>query len=150
MQKCLYKGLCPKLSTNMFFRNGENSITSPVTVIEFKRPKRANYSNGENPIMQALRYSRTILEGRYEMPEGIEPVKVSKQNTPVYVYIVCDIVPKIRELAETSNLTVSPDNEGYFGYMSSYNAYVKIMSFKKVIDDATMRNKIFFHKLGLE
>lgn len=134
----------------MFFRNGENNITSPVTVIEFKRPKRTNYSKGENPIMQALRYSRTILEGRYEMPDGIEPVKVSKQNTPVYVYIVCDIVPQIRELAETSNLTISPDNEGYFGYMSSYNAYVEIMSFKKVIDDATMRNKIFFHKLGLE
>ena len=66
------------------------------------------------------------------------------------VYIVCDIVSQIREFAEQSNLTVSPDDEGYFGYVSSYNAYVEIMSFKKVIDDATMRNKIFFHKLGLE
>lgn len=134
----------------MFFRNGENSITSPVTVIEFKRPKRKDYSDADNPISQALRYSRKILDGKYEMPDGIEPVKVNRQSTPVYVYIVCDIVPQIREFAEQSNLTVSPDDEGYFGYVSSYNAYVEIMSFKKVIDDATMRNKIFFHKLGLE
>lgn len=34
------------------------------------------------------------------MPDGIEPVKVNRQSTPVYVYIVCDIVSQIREFAE--------------------------------------------------
>lgn len=134
----------------MFFRNGENVITSPITIVEFKRPKRTNYPDNENPIQQALRYSRKILSGKYEMPDGIENVKVNKDNTPVYIYIVCDIVDKIREFADMANLSVSPDDEGYFGYISQYNAYVEIMSFKKVIEDATMRNKIFFHKLGLE
>lgn len=134
----------------MFFRNGENVITSPITIVEFKRPKRENYPDNENPIQQALRYSKKILDGKYEMPESIEKVKVNKDNTPVYIYIVCDIVDKIREFADLANLSVSPDDEGYFGYISKYNAYVEIMSFRKVIEDATMRNKIFFHKLGLE
>ena len=134
----------------MFFRNGENVITSPITIVEFKRPKRENYPDNENPIQQALRYSRKILDGKYEMPEGVEKVKVNKDNTPVYIYIVCDIVDKIREFADLVNLSVSPDDEGYFGYISKYNAYVEVMSFRKVIEDATMRNKIFFHKLGLE
>lgn len=134
----------------MFFRNGENNITSPITIVEFKRPKRTNFPDDENPIQQALRYSKKILNGKYEMPDGIEKVKVNKDNTPVYIYIVCDIVDKIRDFADLSNLSVSPDDEGYFGYIPKYNAYVEIMSFKKVIDDATMRNKIFFHKLGLE
>lgn len=134
----------------MFFRNGENVITSPITIVEFKRPKRENYPDNENPIQQALRYSRTILDGKYEMPKGVEKVKVNKNNTPVYIYIVCDIVDKIREFADLANLSVSPDDEGYFGYVPKYNAYVEIMSFRKVIEDATMRNKIFFHKLGLE
>ena len=58
---------------------------------------------------------KKILDGKYEMPDGIEPVKVNRQSTPVYVYIVCDIVSQIREFAEQSNLTVSPDDEGYFG-----------------------------------
>lgn len=84
------------------------------------------------------------------MPDGIEPIKVSKTNTPVYLYIVCDIVPKIRDFATLSNLTVSPDDEGYFGFIPGYNAYVEIMSFKKLVDDAKMRNQIFFKKLGIE
>lgn len=134
----------------MFFRNGENVITSPITIVEFKRPKRKNYPDNENPIQQALRYSKKILEGKYEMPDGIENVKVNENNTPVYIYIVCDIVEKIREFAGMASLSVSPDDEGYFGYIAQYHAYVEIMSFKKVIEDATMRNKIFFHKLGLE
>lgn len=134
----------------MFFRNGENAITSPITIVEFKRPKRTNYPDDENPIQQALRYSKKILDGKYEMPDGIDKVKVNKESTPVYIYIVCDIVDKIREFAKFASLSVSPDDEGYFGYISQYNAYVEIMSFKKVIQDAAMRNKIFFHKLGLE
>lgn len=140
----------PFYNEKMFFRNGENNITSPITIVEFKRPKRTNYPDDENPIQQALRYSRKILDGKYEMPDGIEKVKVNKDSTPVYIYIVCDIVDKIREFADLANLSVSPDDEGYFGYISSYNAYVEIMSFRKVIEDATMRNKIFFHKLGIE
>lgn len=134
----------------MFYRNGENTITSPVSIFEFKRPKRTNYPDDENPIAQACKYARKILDGKYEMPDGIEPVKVSKTNTPVYLYIVCDIVPKIREFATLSNLTVSPDDEGYFGFIPGYNAYVEIMSFKKLVEDAKMRNKVFFKKLGLE
>ena len=134
----------------MFYRNGENVLTSPVSIFEFKRPKRTNYPDDENPIAQACRYARKILDGKYEMPDGIEQVKVSKTNTPVYLYIICDIVPKIRDFATLANLTVSPDDEGYFGFMPGYNAYVEIMSFKKLVDDARMRNKIFFKKLGIE
>ena len=134
----------------MFYRNGENVLTSPVSIFEFKRPKRTNYPDDENPIAQACRYARKILDGKYEMPDGIEQVKVSKTNTPVYLYIVCDIVPKIRDFATLANLTVSPDDEGYFGFMPGYNAYVEVMSFKKLVDDARMRNKIFFKKLGIE
>lgn len=134
----------------MFYRNGDNIITSPVTIFEFKRPKRTNYPDDENPINQACRYSRKILEGKYEMPEGLEPIKVDKNHTPVYIYIICDIAPKIQEFADQANLTISPDGEGYFGYMSKYNAYVEIKSFRKLVDDAKMRNKVFFKKLGLE
>ena len=67
------------------YRNGENITTSPITIFEFKRPKRTNYSDNENPIMQACRYAEKIREGKYEMPEGLEPIKVSRE-TPVYIY----------------------------------------------------------------
>lgn len=133
-----------------FYRNGENIITSPIAIVEFKRPKRTNYPDSENPIMQALRYAQKILGGKYEMPDGIEKIDVDPNHTPVYVYIICDITDKIDEFARmTGSLTISPDREGYYGYVKDFNAYVEIKSYKKVITDAKMRNQIFFNKLGL-
>lgn len=133
-----------------FFRNGDNVITSPIVIVEFKRPKRTNYPDDENPIMQALRYAQKILDGKYEMPDGLEKIDVDSKRTPVYVYIVCDIVKKIEEFAKmTGSLSIAPDGEGYFGYLKDFNAYVEIKSYKKVITDANMRNQIFFNKLGI-
>lgn len=135
--------------SGLFYRNGENEITSPIAIVEFKRPKRKNYPDDENPINQALRYAKKILEGKYEMPDGIEEVVVNRQVTPVYIYIVCDIVPKIEEFADFAKLSITPDKQGYIGYNDKYNAYIEIKSFKKLIDDAKMRNQIFFNKIGL-
>lgn len=135
--------------SGLFYRNGENEMSSPIAIVEFKRPKRKNYPDDENPINQALRYAKKILEGKYEMPDGIEEVIVNRRVTPVYIYIVCDIVPKIEEFAEFAKLSITPDGQGYIGYNDSYNAYIEIKSFKKLIDDAKMRNQIFFKKLGL-
>lgn len=135
--------------SGLFYRNGDNAITSPIAIVEFKRPKRTNYPDEENPINQALRYAGKILAGRYEMPDGLEEVVVNKNVTPVYIYIVCDIVSKIEEFAHFAGLAITPDGQGFFGYNSQYNAYIEIKSFKKVIDDAKMRNQIFFRKLGL-
>lgn len=132
-----------------FYRNGENVITSPIAIVEFKRPKRKNYPDDENPITQALRYAGKILEGKYELPEGLEEIDVDKSRTPVYIYIVYDIVDKIAEFADFAQLSISPDGQGYFGYNKKYNAYIEIKSFKKVVEDARTRNQIFFHKLGL-
>ena len=52
--------------SGLFYRNGDNAITSPIAIVEFKRPKRTNYPDEENPINQALRYAGKILAGKYE------------------------------------------------------------------------------------
>lgn len=135
--------------SSMFYRNGENNVSSPIAIVEFKRPKRDNYPANENPIAQALDYADKILNGKYEMPGGIEEVVVNRAVTPVYIYIVCDITKKIEQYASMSNLSKTPDDQGYIGYMKDYNAYIEIKSYKKVYEDAKMRNQIFFKKLGL-
>ena len=135
--------------SGLFYRNGTNDVSSPIAIVEFKRPKRDNYPANENPIAQALEYADKILDGKYEMPDGIEEVVVNRAVTPVYIYIVCDITKKIEQYASMSNLAKTPDNQGYIGYMKDYNAYIEIKSYKKVFDDAQMRNQIFFKKLGI-
>ena len=132
------------------FRSGDNNYSNPLTIFEFKRPKRENYSAEDDPIMQVGKYVKDIRAGKYEIPEGLEKIKVN-DYTPVYAYIICDLTTKIREFAQDMHsLTKSPDDEGYFGFHRGYNMYIEVISFKKMMDDATLRNKIFFKKLQLE
>lgn len=131
------------------FRSGDNEYSNPLTIVEFKRPKREEYSQDDDPILQVGKYVQAIREGKYETPEGLEKLKVN-DCTPVYGYIVCDLVKRIDEFATQYQLTKSPDNEGYFGFHRGYMMYIEIISYKKLLKDATLRNKIFFKKLNLE
>ena len=131
------------------FRGGDNEFSNPLTIFEFKRPKRESYTQEEDPILQIGQYLDKIRQGKYELPEGLEVIKVN-DNTPVYGYIVCDLTEKIRGFARMHQLTVSPDDEGFFGYHTGYKIYLELFSFKKLLKDANLRNKIFFSKLGLQ
>lgn len=42
------------------------------------------------------------------------------------------------------------DGQGYIEYNDGYNAYIKIESFIKLINDTEMGNQIFFKKFGLQ
>lgn len=131
------------------FRNGDNEFSNPLTIFEFKRPKRTIYKQEEDPILQIGNYLKEIKAGKYETPGGIETIKVN-ENTPVYGFVICDLTDKINEFATLHQLTISPDLEGYFGYHRGFGMYVEIISYKKLLKDASLRNKIFFKKLQLE
>lgn len=131
------------------FRNGDNEFSNPVTIFEFKRPKRKNYREKDDPILQIGKYLNKIRLGKYEMPNGLEPIKVN-DCTPIYGYVIADITPKIIEFATNNQLTESPDKEGYFGFHRGFKMYIEIISFRKLLKDATLRNRIFFKKLQLE
>ncbi|OSZ82093.1 ATP-binding protein [Chitinophagaceae bacterium IBVUCB1] len=130
------------------FRNGDNEFSNPLTVFEFKRPKRETYKQEEDPVLQVGEYIEKIRAGKYELPDGLEKVKVN-ENTPVYCYVVADLTDKIKGFAKVHSLTQSPDGEGYFGFHSGYKMYVEIISFRKLLRDANLRNKIFFNKLNI-
>ena len=131
------------------FRNGDNEFSNPLTVFEFKRPKRTAYTADEDPIIQVGNYVDEIRAGKYETPEGVEKVKVN-DCTPVYGYIVCDPCDKIKQFAKNHQLTPSPDQEGYYGFHAGFNIYFEILSYKRLQSNADLRNKIFFRKLNID
>lgn len=135
-------------NTKRSYRSGENEFSNPLTIYEFKRPKRNDYTAEDDPIIQVGKYVELIRAGKYETPGGVEPVKAN-EFTPVYAYVVSDLTPKMHEFAKNSSLTLSPDGEGYFGFHTGYKMYVEVISFKKLIEDADKRNRIFFKKLGI-
>lgn len=127
---------------------GDETPYSSIVIIEFKRPGRADYDyEKKNPINQVYDYILSIKDKKQKTKDG-RPITI-RDNTPFFGYIICDINDKIEKMAGLSNLTKTPDGEGYFGNINALNAYIEIISYNKLLQDAVKRNKILFQKLNL-
>lgn len=121
----------------------------PVVIVEFKRPARDDYTDDENPISQVCKYIDDLRGGKVVDGKGRKITEV-KEHTPFFCYIVCDITDSLRNvLRKTPIVDELPGDRGIFGYMKTYNAYFEILDFKRLVDDARLRNEAFFHKLGM-
>jgi hypothetical protein len=122
---------------------------SSVVIIEFKRPLRKDYHVDQNPIEQVCGYIEKIQGGSVTNKVG-RPIPVNN-NTPFYCYIICDITERIKRHARVASLTPIPNGTcmGYFGYIPPYNAYIEIISYNKLLEDAKKRNQVLFDKLNL-
>ena len=118
-----------------------------VSLIEFKRPMRDDYTEEKNPFVQVREYVTLIRENKARTPEGREiPIA---DATPFYCYIVCDMTQKLQTWAYDFELEKTPDGQGFFGFKRKYNAYFEVISYTKLVSDAKKRNAIFFEKLNL-
>ncbi len=76
----------------------ENTDYTPVVIVEFKRPERADFSEDANPLSQIMHYVRQIRAGRVRGDDG-RTIEVP-ENTPFYCYAIATMTPQLRELAE--------------------------------------------------
>lgn len=131
---------------------GENEASNPITIFEFKKPQRdkfADPSSKEDPIQQIVRYVNQIREGRFKTPTGRDILV--NTTTPFYGYVVCDLTPKVKKWLEfEQQFTPMPDGLGWFRWFGNISLYMEVISWTKLLRDAEMRNKVFFHKLGIE
>lgn len=136
------------MNNPVMITNQEDSPLNSVVIIEFKRPMRNKYNeDDDNPINQVYKYVRKIRSGQ-ELDKNGRPVCVHDQ-TQFYPYVIADLTPKLIEDAQLSGLLKTPDGLGYFGYnpVKEINAYIEIISYQKMVQDANKRNKILFDKL---
>ena len=118
-----------------------------ITVVEFKRPERDDYSSSDNPIDQVEEYVSTIKAGHQKDKSG-RTIRL-KDNTPFYAYIVCTVTQKLQQIAELRGFVRTPDGEGFIKYHPNLHAYEEIISYDKLLKDARRRNQTFFDKLNL-
>jgi hypothetical protein len=125
---------------------GESPINS-ITIVEFKRPGRDDYTTTDNPVMrsfelvQQIRANKFIVKGR--------PVSVANDRIPATCYAVCDLTPSLRKTLDNMDAFVAPDNQGYYGFHRKYGVYYEVMDYNKLLRDAEKRNRIFFDKLNV-
>lgn len=121
--------------------------TDPVVLIEFKRP--GDERPTKNPVDQILEYVEKLRNKTVRSIEG-EVVSEIRENTPFECYVVCDLTQSTRSLLSRSLAPhETPDGEGYFGYAPNHRAAIHVISYKKMLRDAELRNEVFFRKLGL-
>lgn len=130
------------------FLLSDNERNTALTIFEFKRPERDDYTDEENPILQVINYVKDLRNSKIHDKNG-ETLNIA-ENTPIYAYIICTLTPKMREVAvDQYDFVVLPDGNGYIGYHKTHKIYFQIISYKKMIQDAKDRNKILFDKLNI-
>jgi len=134
-----------------FAFRGDNESSNPVTIFEFKKPGRddfVNPSSKEDPVQQIIRYVNSIREGNFKTPKG-RGMQIAV-NTPFYGYVICDLTPKVKKWLELEkDFKPMPDAMGWFKWVGNINLYIEVISWDKLLKDATIRNRIFFDKLGI-
>lgn len=118
-----------------------------VVIFELKRPMRDNYNISDNPIQQLLGYVDKLMTNKMSDKEG-RTIHIG-QNTQFYLYAICDLTSNLRKVAEYHDFLETPDKMGLYKYHDKKRAYIEIISYDKLTNDAEKRNKILFDKLGL-
>jgi hypothetical protein len=134
-----------------FSTSEEATCHNAVTIIELKRPGRTGKApDKKTPIEQICGYIDEIKQNASKDREG-RIIRVT-DSTAFYAYVICDFEPgsNFDNAARIANLIKSPDGRGYFGFISGFNAYVEMISFDKLVDDARQRNRVFFQRLGID
>lgn len=130
------------------FNNPDSS--SPITIIEFKRPKMENYTLEKNPITQVRKYVEDMRNAGEVIKFDGTPIRTIDEKTPFMCHIIADITPKLRSvMRDLGPFHQRAGTSSYYCWDDSYSIFIEISSFKDVLDSAKARNRIFFEHLGM-
>ena len=130
----------------MAFADGTGPVSS-VVIVEFKRPERNDYVDDINPIRQLTDYVEELRAGKAKRPDG-SSIDLP-QTVPFYCYLVASRTESLKREAKHQDFMRTPDDQGYFKFHKEMNAYIEIVSYQKVLDDAKKRNRAFFERLNI-
>lgn len=119
-----------------------------VVVIEFKRPMRDDYSEGDNPLDQVFEQITEIRAGTF-LAENGRPIRTANPRVPAFAYIVCDVTEKLGKILKNRDATETPDGRSWYGYHKNHEIYYEVIDYAKLVSDARKRNRIFFDRLQI-
>jgi hypothetical protein len=121
----------------------------PVIVVEFKRPGKEDYTEATDPYRQVVRYIGDLTNKTVKDHAGGVVTQID-DKTVFICYIIADLTNGLLDRLRGTPITKpTPDGKGRFGYVEDLRAYVEVIPYDKLWDDAYKRNEIFFKKLGL-
>ncbi|MXO71390.1 ATP-binding protein [Alteraurantiacibacter buctensis] len=125
----------------------EEGRQGTITILEFKRPGDERATS--DPVDQVLNYIEKLRDSKARGFDGEVIADIGKQ-TRFECIIVCELTSAVRKKLERSLAqSPTPDGEGYYGWSKEHNAAIRVVSFRKMLRDAEIRNLPLFRRLGL-
>lgn len=129
------------------YSSGEDNLVAELSIIEFKRPGRNDYSANENPIEQVMNYVDMLRKGKLRTLSGREIPNV--KTVPYFCFIVADFTDNLIDKCERYNFVPNAVKDSYYGYYPRANAYFEVMSFNAMYNKAKERNHALLVAAGL-
>ncbi|ETC99541.1 hypothetical protein [Asaia sp. SF2.1] len=126
----------------------EQDAGNTVVLVEFKRPGRPEYDGNNNPLTQLIDYIGRFQKADLKDVRG-KVVSARLKDAAFHCYIIADMTPKLQNAFRGHAFHPTPDGDGWVGYIRNPDAFVEVISYRKLLNDAHMRNAIFFKKLGV-
>ena len=122
----------------------------PISIVEFKRPGRDNYTLQKNPFVQVRSYVTELRKaGRAVAADGAEIREISKE-TPFMCYVVADVTPTLLGMMDQFGPFHKKAGHGsYYKWDEGFRIFIEVSSYKEVLRGAKARNHAFFKRLGL-
>lgn len=125
----------------------ESERIESIVIVEFKRPGESSVNGDKNPVDQILEYIELIREGKAKTRKE-RPIQTSS-SAYFFGYVVCEIDEALKKILKRKNMKTTPDERGMFYFFEEHRAYIEVIGYDKMLDDAIKRNRILFDKLQL-
>ncbi|MBL9049756.1 MAG: ATP-binding protein [Tabrizicola sp.] len=122
----------------------------PVTIIEFKRPKRDDYTMEDNPFKQAQDYVRQLRQAGVATKFDGGTIRTIEESTPFLCQIVADDTKSLREVMQYLGGFYKRAGSGsYYRWDEGFKIFMELTSYAELISGAKARHAAFFERLGL-
>lgn len=125
-------------------------MNQPVSIIEFKQPKRDNYTLSDNPIVQVRDYVERFRAANEVTKFDGTVLRPVNDETPFHCFIVADVTKSLLNvMKQYGQFGRRAGGQSYYWWDPNFKIFIEITPYAEVLSSAKARNQAFFEKLGL-
>lgn len=129
----------------------KGSSQEPITIIEFKRPKRNDYTMADNPFTQVQDYVKELRKAGEACRFDGKTIRVIDSDAPFMCQIIADDTPSLRDVMDRLNgFYKKAGSKSYYRWDSHFKIFMEVTSYSDLISGAKARHAAFFEKLGIQ
>jgi hypothetical protein len=126
------------------------SSQEPITIVEFKRPKRNDYTMADNPFTQVQDYVDELRKAGEATRYDGRLIRTIEDQTPFMCQIVADDTETLRQVMKRiGGFYKKAGSKSYYRWDEGFKIFMEVTSYTDLISGAKARHAAFFEKLGV-